>query len=434
MNFQKVSWFLFFSKNEKVLALPSWAAPRILIVSRSPLQRWKDSSAFYPALRLRAKIVKWLIRVLVAFLPSLFCRPHRANASESEKREQVASFLYRRFPSFKQSAIAYSLFPSFFSKLGVIDKNAFGDDAALRGGLIATAKKYFSHTDRMVVLSGAASDLKQKLVAKVLNRRGICIGYLKFGEKPLARQRIETEVKILQALPQGCGPVFQGLEKTGEYICFAMSAVEGEMLPAALPEASEVSDQMSEVREYLEQLQVPEELFEIDKHPAILRIRQHLANGCERVANSFLDETLAPLRNRTWPVVIQHGDFTPWNVLRTSDVRCQRSEDSHTHTPIHLTPNTSLVAIDWEEGTTEGFPYFDFIYYILQTAYFMHHWSPKQTVFYVLNALTCNDFNEQVALSLIKLAAQDAWLVGEQGGLSGNPLQQFRFSIVNLKT
>ena len=108
-----VSWFLFFNANERVLALPSWSAPRILIVSRSAQQRWRDSAAFYPALRLRAKVVKTALRLLVALCPGLFARRAAENATH-KRNHRLAEWLYRTFPSFKQSAIAYSLFPEFF--------------------------------------------------------------------------------------------------------------------------------------------------------------------------------------------------------------------------------------------------------------------------------------------------------------------------------
>lgn len=425
MSSKKVSWALFFDKDEEVLALPSWGAPRILIVSQSPLQRWRDSSAFYPALRFRAKVVKMIVRVLAALFPALFLRKGaRTNECSSFR---FAKFLNGMFPSFKQSAIAYSLFPDYFTSVGIVQENAYADDLKRRGNLTGVIKRWFPFADRLVLIAGAASDPKQKLVAKVLERSGCAAGFVKFGEKPLARQRIETEVEILQALPQGCGPVFQGLEKTEEYVCFSMSAVEGEMLPATLPEASEGKGPLLEISEYLNQLQVSDELFEIDRHPAVVRLREQVATS--DISEATFDELLKPLRSQTWPVVIQHGDFTPWNVFR--------SPSSGRRTLTH-----GICAIDWEEGTTEGFPHFDLVYYVLQTAYFMHHWSSAQAFAYARKVVCCQlsvgiAVNQSLIIEqaevLIRLAALDAWLAGECGGLSGHPLQQFRLGIINLK-
>jgi aminoglycoside phosphotransferase len=398
-------------------------------------------------------------------------------------KHRLARVLYRYFPSFKQSAIAYSLFPSFFTSIGTIDGNAFCENSGRRGELSSTINKYFPNHERVVLLSGAASDPKQKLVAKVLNKRGVCVGYLKFGEKPMARQRVEAEARILKVLPAGCGPTFQGLETCDEYSCFAMGAVEGMMLEAKLP-ASVDTCQLTVVKEYLEQLKVSDELFQIDTHPAIVRLREQVAEirgqrseirgqisefapDLRPLTSDLLDTLLAPLRTKKWPVVIQHGDFTPWNVLRSAEWSGGVTESgsrgvdaADSHTPILSDSNTSLVAIDWEEGTAEGFPHFDLIYYILQTAYFMHHWSPAVAVEYArsvicemlkverdknkLHPTTCppkplakdgsNVLHSTVADALIRLAALDAWLSGELGGLSGNPLQQFRLEIINRET
>jgi hypothetical protein len=454
MGAEKIRWFLFFSKKDRVLALPTWAAPRILIVSRSPRQRWRDSSAFYPAFRFRAKLAKLAVRISTTFFPKLFWRQRSKNASGT--KHGLATFLNKNFPSFKQSAIAYSLFPDYFISTGVLSADEYVDCEEQRGWLADLIHSWFPQANRAVLMAGAASDPKQKLVAKLVDQRGKMVGFVKFGEKPLARQRIETEAEILQALPQGCGPGFQGLKKAEEYACFAMSAVEGKMLPARLP-ASVDSCQLMVVKEYLNQLRVADELFEIDAHPAIVHLREHLSDAVKTKPdqlsniNEQLDNLLEPLRRQCWPLVIQHGDFTPWNVLRVREekvVGCQMEVEGETSTTDNVStnhPQSRLCAIDWEEGTTEGFPHFDFIYYILQTAYFMHHWSPAQAFAYAQEVLssqlsaagsssTTSNQNTATAraAALIRLAALDAWLAGERGGLTGNPLQQFRLSIINL--
>lgn len=418
MNSERVSWFLFFTPKETVLALPSWTAPRILIVNRSLQQRWRDSSAFYPAFRLRAKLVKLLIRLAVTCCPSLFLRKKRRYVSG--QKHPLAECLHRFFPSFKQSAIAYSLFSDYFISIGVLSENEYIDCTEQRGTLVEQIHHWFPPADRVVLLSGAASDPKQKLVAKVLNRHGKAIGYVKFGEKELARHRVENEAMILQKLPKGTGPDFRGLEKSDCFICFAMSAMNGSMPEAKLP-ALTTTDPLHEIRHYLTLLQNTQTVFDIDQHPAIIRLRKGAeCSSSPNLRTLDFDKILLPLRTPSWPTVIQHSDFTPWNILRQSP-----------------TPN-DLCAIDWEEGITDGFPNFDLIYYILQTAYFMHHWSAGQTFNYTATvlskALMLNGQRPAPAIinTLIRLAALDAWLAGERGGLAGNPLQHFRLSIILL--
>jgi thiamine kinase-like enzyme len=218
------------------------------------------------------------------------------------------------------------------------------------------------------------------------------------------------------------------------------------MLPAKLPALVDGCP-LPVVKDFLDQLRVSDELFEIDEHPAIVRLRQQVEKGCRlkgavpqqlATINKQLDSLLEPLSMQKWPVVIQHGDFAPWNILRVREEKvsgCLMLVDSGTSTADNLSiinSQSRLRAIDWEEGTAEGFPCFDLIYFCLQTGYLMHHWSAAQTTSYALNVLTSNGFNEQTALSLIKLSSLDAWLRNEEV-ISGSELQQFRQSIWSAK-
>lgn len=79
-----------------------------------------------------------------------------------------------------------------------------------------------------------------------------------------------------------------------------------------------------------------------------------LARGsANEVVISELTEFIKQLRNTTEdsliPVVIQHGDFAPWNLKKT--------------------PTGKLFGLDWEAGTLEGVPLFDITHFQLMLDY-----------------------------------------------------------------
>ena len=412
MNSEDISWQLFFAPGERVIALPCWRKPRLYIVSKHWKQRWKDSE-FYPAFKPRAKLFKLAVRILAAcdFLP----------AKKAVAGPKVCSL---------KSAVSFS---------------------------------------RLAVLVGVDGPT-QKLIARCLDSDGRPVAYIKYGEKPLACEKIGNEADVLNrmasapighddiSLPE-TAPQLLWRGELGRGVALMISAVEGEMLDARLS-ASADSCQLMAVKEYLERLRISDVTFDIDDHPAIVRLRKQVAGVGDQRAGvcrqssviSLQDffEILAPLRAQKWPVVIQHGDFTPWNTIRISESSVKSNvlgvtKEANLH-PNNFEPKTfsalklktgdgtslRLCAIDWEEGTAEGFPYFDLVYYVLQSAFLIHHWSPAQAVPYALKLLVSDGLDEQQALAVIKLAALDACFRFEsRTGAKAEALRQFRLNIIN---
>jgi hypothetical protein len=203
-----------------------------------------------------------------------------------------------------------------------------------------------------------------------------------------------------------------------------------------LPETQDGDGQLAELGAYLEALQISAEGFEVDEHPAIVRLREQVVirdlqfPGADSQA---FEKMIAPLRTQKWPVVIQHGDFAPWNVLRISEGRMLKAEDLSPPSVVgHQL--SELCAIDWEEGTAEGFPYFDLIYYVLQTAFLVHKWSPEKAFKYARTALEGRGIDKNRGCSLIRLAMLDAYIrFGCCAADKDNPLQQFRLAIIHLE-
>lgn len=57
------------------------------------------------------------------------------------------------------------------------------------------------------------------------------------------------------------------------------------------------------------------------------------------------------------PVTITHGDFVPWNMFVSGD---------------------RIAVFDWEEGMTDGVPYWDEVYFRVQVGMIKHQWGAKK--------------------------------------------------------
>lgn len=218
-------------------------------------------------------------------------------------------------------------------------------------------------------------------------------GYLKYAETPAARARLEQEHGVLAALPAGAGPRPLKYAPFDQGQALVTAPVPGRAVPAGLPLATGL-------RSYLGRLRQAES-WPLERHPWVLNMRQRF--GAE------LDGWLEPLADRSWPVVFQHGDFAPWNVLRRAD--------------------GTLAAIDWEYGNAHGFPYLDAAYYLLQVAALMRRWPPGRARAYAARHLGA-DLATPQAEALVRLAAFVAYHEALADGHDpSKPLQAWRRAV-----
>ena len=327
--------------------------PKLLVPDVSARQRWR-LSAFYPAFKLKAKCWRLLQRAR--------CVVRLAQIVPVQDADALIRFV----------------------------------DDVLPG---------FTHSSVLVGTSGP----DQKIIAQLWHGAQV-VAYLKVAAAKTADRKIVAEAEILEKLPEGSGPRLLKSGVLNGRAALLLSPVAGKMLSAELPKASEARGQMSEIRTYLEQLIVSEEKCEVDEHPAIVRLCEQvtgLSSLSSVLSLQDFEEILAPLRTQKWPVVIQHGDFAPWNVLRTLADRGQRTEVGRSLVGGH--PSSGLCAIDWEEGCLDGFSYFDLIHYVSQTAALVEKSSPDKCTRYLLDYLA--ELSAPVRKSVIKLGLLASWLI-----------------------
>ena len=109
-------------------------------------------------------------------------------------------------------------------------------------------------------------------------------------------------------------------------------------------------------------------------------------------------------------MVFQHGDFAPWNLL------CGR--------------DGSLRAVDWEHGTTDGFPHADLAYYIIQVGTLIYRWKPERALGWGVRYLSSQPalgLSPAEAEAVVRLTAWHAYQRGlEDQDPSDSPIQSWR--------
>jgi len=226
--------------------------------------------------------------------------------------------------------------------------------------------------DSVVALVGAPGPV-QKITVRLHGKGGV-LGYLKYSEKEAARVRLRQERHVLSNLPGEVGPELIKFGSLGNGEALLTTALPGRPLPATLPPAGGLTD-------LLNSLSVAPPV-PLEAHPWAQHVRDH--------GGTRLDQWLETLSDKNWPIVVQHGDFVPWNLLRRS--------------------NGTLAAIDWEYGTLSGFPYVDLAYYVLQTSALIYRQPPLKAAQYAAAYLTRQPqlgLSRVEAQALTRLAAYD---------------------------
>ena len=354
---------------DRAAVIPSASNPKLLVPLCAGKTRWR-ASALYPAFKPRAKPWRFLqrSRALWGLAPHLHAVEHPA------VREFVSDF----FPEVEHTAV----------KLGTPGPH-------------------------------------RKIIVQLWQKARVA-GFLKVATTAAAADKIRNEADILQRLPASLGPE---LLKVGDLLgarAMLITPVRGKMLPAALPRLQdggrmgEGVELLDEIRAYQEKLQVGDTTYPIEEHPRIRWIRSQITEAGRREAESGggamgrggrlpvsgageFDQMLLPLRKQKWPVVIQHGDFAPWNVLRLRSADSTRNDSDGKERSLPEHGMRALCAIDWEEGTTEGFPNFDLIHYMAQTAALVLGWSARRSATYINKALRYVEKQDMTAVTRLGL-------------------------------
>lgn len=237
----------------------------------------------------------------------------------------------------------------------------------------------------------------QKITARVLDGRGEVLGYLKYAEKEGARKRLRQEFRMLHKLPSGVGPELLKFGPFADGEAMLITALAGKMLPTNLPPPEDLKGFLGSL--------VVSSPVPLEAHPWVNYIREQRGPD--------FDPSFEVLASSSWPIVVQHGDFAPWNLL--------------------WRPDGTVGAIDWEYGVPEGFPHLDLAYYILQVSALIQRRTPSKAVEYATTYLarqTRLALSSKEAHGLVHLAAYDAYLRSRDDGQSDDTrLQTWRRAV-----
>jgi hypothetical protein len=242
----------------------------------------------------------------------------------------------------------------------------------------------------VAVLVGTAGPI-QKLVVQLVDPTGRTAAYVKYGESPAAKKRLEQEFKVLSGLPDGVGPIPLGLRSIGAGLALLLSAVEGKPVPGRVFPSSESLALLTRLWKGAVEVSVYD-------HPWIRRLL-----GACRSAEPLVEV----LSSTQWAVVPMHGDLAPWNVLSGP---------------------SGLRLIDWEFGSLEGFPGTDLAYHVLQAGALLRRWAPARARSKAVGWLSREmDLSRSEAEAVVRLTALAAYLqFTEDGHASDDLFQEWR--------
>lgn len=336
-------WSVLLDPGARLVALPDWHDPRLLVSADTPAGRWR-ASAFYPAFRPAARLYRWMLRAkAVSGIGQAYVTAPPSTLSLSD-------FLVGVLPCARVLAI-------------------------------------------MLGMPGA----DRKLVAQLADSTGTVVAYLKCASKPLARQKLRHEYRLLRELPKGVAPVPLKYGSIDGLDALLLAPVEGKPLRPKLPPPPDLRDFTASL--------ATETVRPFQDHPWF---RQERGGVPSPVESSY-----AVLSRRSWPVVHQHGDLAPWNMFRT--------------------PERSLTAVDWEDGSSDGLPGLDLAHYLLQVAGLVFRWPAGQARDYVVRYLARDrsiDLSEAEAGAIVTLAAHGAYRHALRcGHRDDDPTQRWRITV-----
>lgn len=281
------------------------------------------------------------------------------------------------YPAYRPSAKAYRLFLRLKAALGIYAGHLAHSDAWL---VQEFAQNIFPKISSLVILVGSPGPT-QKLIIQIWDDKS-AIGYLKFAETPAARIRLVREHEMLLALPKGVAPQVLCFGKMGSGEGLLITPVLGKTISTRLPPPHIVWD-------FVRSLETSQ-MVSLDAHPWIQALR--LSYG------DWVDPWIASLSKRQWPIVYQHGDLAPWNLIYSS--------------------RKALVAVDWEHGAIEGFPYIDIIHYYLQVSLLIYRLSAKKAKQLVMRFLShqLSSFAPYEIEALVNLGVFSTFKQAEQDG------------------
>ena len=247
-----------------------------------------------------------------------------------------------------------------------------------------------SQFQSLAILFSCLAIEKQRLLILICNEKARPMRIIKVGLKPKASEVVEREADYITRLPPNIvGSItVSGRASTPVLSAFSMPYCPGDNPPSDQAVSPILRSWLNRgPRRPIKSLKAWQELQ---------------AAGGESKDFQILNDILA---GQTVQPVIQHGDFTPWN--------------------IRLDVAGEWRVFDWECGDLEGMPGWDWFHFVVQTSILVKRHSPQRAaaeVEQLISALQFQDYAEATGIRefarplLLAYLLRQLWLVKPEAG------------------
>lgn len=222
---------------------------------------------------------------------------------------------------------------------------------------------------KKILTSVYIATAKDKVVLQLQDGDGI-LGYLKYPISDIGKERLINERNALNLLAQINRVPGLILKNTYDDVPFIIvENVEGSI--------GHVSP--SEFHGILKSFQ-KDVFFRLSEHPRILTLRSRLEKAGQEKFSALLTK-IANLSNRKYKEVFEHGDFAPWNLIRTE---------------------TDIIPFDFEYFEERGLEYLDELKYHFQEQHLLHGKKGMNLISSISTKTNIHEFDLIFRIFLIK--------------------------------
>ena len=234
--------------------------------------------------------------------------------------------------------------------------------------------------NQKVLVSLYSATNQNKVVLQLQTTKAEIIGYLKYPLNDFGAKYIQNEIVAINTL-----------SKKGVTRPYILSKIYNKRVFLLL---SKVDGDITKIdREILDDILVKfkrEDSFYLSMHPRIKGIKERLIEQNLKQYIHLIDRVVLSSTKREYQLVYEHGDFTPWNIIKEED----------RYTPF-----------DFEYFVEDGLEYFDLLKYYYQIGKLLKLKKGIELIEYIYKEVEIDEFKILLSLFLLKEMA----LIKEEG-------------------
>jgi len=222
----------------------------------------------------------------------------------------------------------------------------------------------------LLVASLYYATIKDKIVIQLQTRDAKVVGYVKYPLNEVGLSHTKNEIKAFELLSaiNIIDPYILSKEYQGKPFLL-LSELDGEI---GMVEKKEVDKILKKF--------VKNDSFPLLTHPRIRSLKSGLLNEDMKKYSLKIDKLISK-STLSYSVVYEHGDFTPWNIVKVGE---------------------EYRPFDFEYFVEEGLEYFDLIKYYYQIAKLLEQKNEKEIIEFIYQTIQLAEIETLFQLFLIK--------------------------------